>query len=252
MRLRGKVALVAGSTRGTGRAIAEMFSREGAKVVITGRTVERGEAVVKVIRDSGHEAEFVPLEITDEDSVALAVATTVERFGLLTTLVNNVTGTARVELAVKRLVDLSNEEWDAILLNALTGSVFWTCKHAIPHMVAAGGGSIINISTGQSLLGMGGFSAYGAAKAAMNSVARTIAVEEADHGIRANTIVSGRVVPASSTDAARNPRRLTRNVTPEDVAYAATWLASDESGVVTGCVINVDGGYSINGGNRVG
>jgi NAD(P)-dependent dehydrogenase (short-subunit alcohol dehydrogenase family) len=248
MRLAGKVALVSGSTRGIGRSIAQMFAAEGAKVAVTGRTVERGQKVVDLIRAEGGEADFFGLDVTREDSVAGVMDAVVERFGSLTTLVNNAAPTVEVGTNIKPLVDVTTDEWNLIILSALTGNVFWACKYGIPHLAAAGGGSIINISSGQSVVGMGGFAAYGAAKAAMNSLTRTIAVEEAPRNIRCNTILVGRVVAKGDLGAGITPGHLTRLGNPNDIAYAATYLASDEAAFVTGSMLTADGGFTVNAG----
>ncbi len=249
MRLKDKVALVSGSTRGIGRSIAEMFAREGAQVVVSGRTVEKGQKVVDRIREAGGEAEFVGLDVSDEQSVANAIDATVARFGTLTTLVNNAAPTTEVAGSIKRLAEYTTQEWDRIILATLTGNVFWASRFAIPHIAAAGGGSIINISSGHSLVGMGGFGAYAAAKAGMNSVTRSIAVEEAPRHIRCNAIIVGRVVAKGDTMQGIIPgQNLTRFGVPDDIAYAATWLASDESEFVTGSEVTVDGGFVMNRG----
>lgn len=248
MRLEGKVALISGSTRGIGRSIAEMFAREGARVVVTGRTVDRGNKVVAGIRQAGGTAEFVELDVTNEDSVRGAVEATVEHFGRLDTLVNNAAPTDAVSTSVKPLVDYTTAEWDRIILGTLTGNVFWACKYGIPQMAAAGGGSIINISSGQSVVGMTGFSAYAAAKGGINSLTRSLAVETAPHNITVNTIIVGRVIShARDTGVGVGPGHLTRLGIPNDIAYAATWLASDESRFVTGSLVTADGGFTING-----
>jgi NAD(P)-dependent dehydrogenase (short-subunit alcohol dehydrogenase family) len=248
MRLEGKVALVSGSTRGIGRSIAQMFAAEGAKVAVTGRTVERGKKVVNLIRSEGGEAEFFELDVTREDSMAGVIDAVVDRFGALTTLVNNAAPTLEISSNIKPLVDVTTEEWNHILVSALTGNVFWACKYGIPHLAAAGGGSIINISSGQSVVGMGGFSAYAAAKSAMNSLTRSVAVEEAPRNIRCNTILVGRVVAKGDTGAGITPGHLTRLGVPNDIAYAAVFLASDESAFVTGSMLTADGGFTINAG----
>jgi NAD(P)-dependent dehydrogenase (short-subunit alcohol dehydrogenase family) len=249
MRLDGKVALVSGSTRGIGRSIAQMFAREGAKVAITGRTAARGEKVENVIKEAGGEAAFFQLDVTQEHSVRETMDGVAERFGSLDILVNNAAPTIEVGTNIKRLVDNTTEEWDLILLSALTGNVFWSCKYGIPHMVDAGGGSIINISSGQSVLGIAGFAAYAAAKGAMNALTRCIAVEEAPRNIRCNTIVVGRVLSPGDSGAGITPGTLTRLGTADDIAYAATYLASDESAFVTGSILTADGGFTINAGN---
>jgi NAD(P)-dependent dehydrogenase (short-subunit alcohol dehydrogenase family) len=249
MRLDGKVALVSGSTRGIGRTIAEMFAREGAKVAVTGRTVDRGEKVVANIRSAGGEAEFFRLDITDEDSVRDVIDGTVKRFGKLDTLINNAAPTDVVSTTVKPLTDYTTEEWETIFRGTLTGNVFWACKYAIPHIAAAGGGSIVNISSAQALIGLTGFSAYGAAKGGINALTPILAVEAAPLNIRVNTIVVGRVISHRKDTGVGVGQggHLTRLGIPEDIGYCAMWLASDESPFVTGSLVTADGGFTING-----
>jgi NAD(P)-dependent dehydrogenase (short-subunit alcohol dehydrogenase family) len=247
MRLQGKVALVSGSTRGIGRSIAQMFAEEGAKVAVTGRTVERGNKVVNLIKDAGGDAIFVELDVMQEASVKRVMDATASHFGKLDVLVNNAAPTLEVGSNIVNLTERTTEEWNHIMLSAVTGNVFWACKYGIPHLVAAGGGSIINISSGQSVIGIPGFAPYAAAKGAMNSLTRSIAVEEAPRNIRCNTIVVGRVVAKGDTGAGITPGHLTRLGVPNDIAYAATFLASDESAFVTGSILTSDGGFTING-----
>ena len=248
MRLEGKVAIVSGSTRGIGRTIAETFAREGAKVAVTGRTVDRGEKVVARITEAGGEAAFWPLDITSEDSVHSVMDSVAERFGKLDILINNAAPTDAVSTQVKPLIEYTTEEWDRIILGTLTGNVFWACKYGIPHLIDAGGGAVVNISSGQSVIGLSGFAAYGAAKGAINSITRTLAVENAQHNIRVNTIIVGRVISHSKdTGVGVGEGHLTRLGIPDDIAYCATWLASSESGFVTGSLVTADGGFTING-----
>jgi NAD(P)-dependent dehydrogenase (short-subunit alcohol dehydrogenase family) len=247
-RLAGKVALVSGSTRGIGRSIAQHFASEGAKVAVTGRTVAKGEKVVDLIKSAGGEAEFFPLDITSEESVSEVVDSVVERFGTLTTLINNAAPTDIVAATYKTLHELSTEEWQAILLGTLTGNVFWASKYAWPYLKAADGASILNISSGQSVMGMSGLGAYGAAKGAVNALTRHLAVEGAPDGIRANCIIVGRVVSGrGDSGRATGPGHLTRLGNPMDVAHCATWLSADEADFVTGSLVTVDGGFTING-----
>jgi NAD(P)-dependent dehydrogenase (short-subunit alcohol dehydrogenase family) len=248
VRLEGKVALVSGSTRGIGRSIAQMFASEGAKVAVTGRTKERGLKVVNLIRDAGGDAEFFELDVSSEDSVKSVTDAVAGRFGSLTTLINNAAPTVEVGSSIKPLPEVTTEEWSYVLTATLTGPVFWACKYGIPHLRAAGGGTIVNISSGQSVIGLGGFSAYSAAKGGMNSLTRSIAAEEAEHNIRCNAIVVGRVVAKGDMGAGLVGGHLTRYGVPNDVAYAATYLASDESAFVTGSILTADGGFTINGG----
>jgi NAD(P)-dependent dehydrogenase (short-subunit alcohol dehydrogenase family) len=176
----------------------------------------------------------------------------VERFGSLTTLVNNAAPTVEVGSNIKLLTDLTTDEWNYIITAALTGPVFWACKYGIPHLRAAGGGTIINITSGQSVVGMGGFSAYAAAKGAMNSLTRGIAAEEAENNIRCNAILVGRVVAKGDAGVGITPGHLTRLGVPDDIAYAAVYLASDESAFVTGSILTADGGFTINAGKLTG
>ena len=250
-RLEGKIALISGSTRGIGRSMAEYFASEGAKVAVTGRTVEKGEKVVAAIEAGGGEAKFFSLDITSEDSVRETIAAVVAHFGGLTTLVNNAAPTAEVATTVKALNELSTEEWNTILTGTLTGNVFWASKYAWPHLAEADGASILNISSGQSLVGISGFAAYSAAKGGVNSVTRVLAVEGAPVGIRANNIAVGRVVSGRGDSGVgvgeKTGGRLTRLGNPMYIAYAAAFLCSDEGAFVTGEMLIVDGGFAING-----
>jgi NAD(P)-dependent dehydrogenase (short-subunit alcohol dehydrogenase family) len=244
----GKVALVSGSTRGIGRSIAEHLAAQGARVVVTGRTVDKGEKVVSRIRESGGTAEFLRLDVTDEDSVRSVIEETVRRFGGITTLVNNAAPTEVVATTVKHLADYTTEEWNRILTGTLTGNVFWASKYAWPHLAAADGASIVNISSGQAVAGFKGFGAYGAAKAGVSSLTRTLAVEGAAVGIRANTVLVGRVVSGRGDSGHHTGGgRLTRIGNPMDIAYAVGYLASDQAAFITGAELVADGGFSING-----
>ena len=246
-RLAGKVALVSGSTRGIGRSIAELFAAEGAKVAVTGRTVDRGQRVVQRIRENGGDAEFFALDIADEQSVASVIAAVADRFGSLTTLVNNAAPTAIVSTTVKPLAECTTEEWSAILTATLTGNVFWATKYAWPHLVAARGATIVNISSGASTMGHSGLGAYSAAKGGMNSVTRTIAVEGAPLAIRCNAIVVGRVVAGASDTGAGMIKDASAIGSPLQIASTALFLSCDESSFINGELITADGGLSMNG-----
>jgi NAD(P)-dependent dehydrogenase (short-subunit alcohol dehydrogenase family) len=246
MRLAGKVALISGSTRGIGRTMAEMFAAEGAQVVVSGRSDEKGEKVAARIREAGGDATFVHLDVSDEASVQQVVAATIERYGKLTTLINNAAPTDLVSQGFKPMHELTTDEWQAILRTTLTGNVFWASKYAIPHLIEGGGGSIVNISSGGSIFGVPGISVYSAAKGGMNALTRTMAVEYAEYGIRVNTIIVGRVVAYAQDRGPEMTHMLTGRVgKPSDIGYAALWLAADESEWVTGTAVTADGGQAI-------
>jgi NAD(P)-dependent dehydrogenase (short-subunit alcohol dehydrogenase family) len=247
-RLAGKVAFVSGGTRGIGRSIAEYFGSEGAKVAVASRTVEKGEKVVARIKEAGGDAKFFPLDVTDENSVKNAVESAADHFGGLSTLINNAAPTDLVATTYKPLSEYTTDDWNKIILGTMTGNVFWATKYAWPALVAAEGASIVNISSSQSLQGFKGLGAYGAAKAGVNSLTRTYAVEGAEFGIRSNCVIVGRVVAGSGDSGLHTgPGHLTGLGKPMDIAYVVSWLASDEARFVTGSMLTADGGFTING-----
>jgi meso-butanediol dehydrogenase/(S,S)-butanediol dehydrogenase/diacetyl reductase len=246
-RLAGRVALVSGSTRGIGRSIAELFAAEGAKVGVTGRTADRGQKVVQRIRDSGGEAEYFPLDVTDETNVRDVIAAVADHFGSLTTLVNNAAPTAIVATTAKPIAEYTTEEWNSIITGTRTGNVFWATKYAWPYLKAAPGATIVNISSGASMMGQTGLGAYAAAKGGMNSLTRTIAVEGAEHGIRCNAIIVGRVVAGSSDTGAGMIKNSSAIGTPMQIASTALFLSTDDSSFINGELITADGGLTMNG-----
>jgi NAD(P)-dependent dehydrogenase (short-subunit alcohol dehydrogenase family) len=255
VRLAGERALITGSTSGIGRAIACRFAAEGAAVCVTGRDRTRGDAVVAAIEAEGGRACFVPAELRDEHACDTLVAAAAAELGGLTVLVNNAAGG---DAGDGEAGAVTTEAWEAILTVNLTAPM-WLTRAALPHLLDAGRGSIVNISTRQAERASRGLAAYIASKGGLNALTRSIAVDYADRGIRCNTISPGYVLNDrrdAGIDADRRARykgmHLTRLGVADDIAYAAVYLASAESGFVTGLNLQVDGGSSIARGLTLG
>ena len=243
MRLEGKVAIISGGSRGMGAAEARMFAREGARVVIGDLLEEEGLNVVSEIGESGGEALFVTLDVTDESSWQSAVSAAVERFGKVDILVNNA-----AILRTQGLLETTEEIWDEVMDINVKGT-FLGAKTVIPEMRKAGGGSIINISSGAGITGSRRNTAYHASKGAVRIFTKSAAIQYAGENIRVNSVHPGPVdtdMLASSlaADDARRPEDvpLGRYGRPEEVAYGVLYLASDESSFVTGSEVVIDGG----------
>ena len=253
VRLAGETALVTGSTSGIGKGIALEFGREGAAVAVHGRNAERGGAVVREIRDAGGEAELFTYDILDERACTELVDAVQGWRGALTVLVNNAVGgsLSGADTHDSKVGDMDTEHWESAIRMNMTAPM-WLSRAAIPHMLAAGHGSIINVSTRQAERPSGGLSAYAASKGGMNALTRAIAVDYGRDGVRCNTISPGYVIN-ERRDAEITPERrerfegmhLTRLGEARDVAYAAVYLASKESEYLTGINLQLDGGSSI-------
>jgi NAD(P)-dependent dehydrogenase (short-subunit alcohol dehydrogenase family) len=230
-----------------GAAEAQLFAREGAKVVIGDVLDEDGRKTEAAINDLGGECLFVHLDVTSEDSWTAAIAETVSRFGKLDILVNNAGVVSRVPLE-----ELEVNEWDRVM-NINAKGVFLGTKTAIPEMRKAGGGSIVNISSISGIAGQAYVSAvYNASKGAVRIFTKSTAIQYAPEGIRANSVHPGPIdtpmtsfrkgdTQAEAESIARVP--LGRTGEPDDVAYGVLYLASDEASFVTGSELVIDGGF---------
>lgn len=255
MRLQDKVAIVTGSTRGVGAEIARAYAREGARVVVTGRTAERGKGVVEEIRAAGGEATFTPSDLNDEQSVRELVETAVATYERIDVLVNNAAATETIPTGAKPVDRLSTSEFELGMRVAVYGT-FWASKYALPHIVAAGGGSVVNISSMTATRGFPLTPAYAASKGAVNALSRQMAADYGPHNVRVNTIIIGLVITELSAGVAGTPELAAGTVGLQfiprlgqtaDVAHLAVYLGSDESTFVTASEMVVDAGSTVKG-----
>ncbi len=252
-RLDGKIAIVTGSGMGIGQSTVLALAREGAKVTVSDINDEAGESTAAQIRADGGDAFYQHADVSVTADMQRLIDATVARYGKLNVLVNNagvaIPGTA---------ADISEDNWNKLINIHLSGT--WRgMKFAIPHMIAAGGGSIINMSSVQALVGFPGWSAYAAAKGGIMSLTQQAAIDYGPKNVRINAIAPGSILTpmnekrlAEETD---NPEELLamwnswhaldRMGRPEEVANLIVFLASDESSFITGAIIKVDGGMTV-------
>jgi len=248
-RLQGKVALITGAGAGIGRAAAKLFASEGAQVVMAEIDKQKGELVLQEIRGQGGVAIFCRTDVGEPEQVAQAIDAAIQNFGKLDVLYNNAGGSTPIDGPITSTTD--DEFWRAIRLN-LYGT-WLCCRLALPKIIGAGGGSIINTATIGSEMGLAGRDAYTAAKGGVTSLTRSLAVEYAAHKVRVNVLAPSRtrterlvkLFEMGHTSAALDNRHLLGWAEPIDVAQAALYLASDESRVTTGQVMRIDSGISI-------
>ncbi len=256
-RLQGKVAIVVGGgqqpgdTIGNGRATAERFAEEGATLLIVDIDESYARSTLDAVKASGHPASILRADITKEEDCALIARTCIERYGRIDILHNNV-GMSKGDA---KTTELPVEVWDALMAMNLKG-MFMTCKHVLPHMIAAKSGVILNVSSTASKAARPTLT-YKTSKGAVNALTQHLAMENAKFGIRANAILPGLI----DTPMAINRRAQERGVSPDviraernamvplgrmgsawDTANAAVFLASDEASYITGVLLPVDGG----------
>ena len=250
VRLAGRSALVTGAASGIGRASAIALARHGASVAVTDIVDESARAVADEIKAAGGVAFAARLDVSDEADWHAVVATTVERFGGVDILHNNAARTDPSFLARDTAQHIDAAHWRATLEVNLIGTALG-CKHVIPRMLERSCGSIINSSSVSGLSGDPGLVAYAASKGGINALTRAIAIIYGKQGVRCNAVAPG-VVLTEIVQRLFGPEHLAafechhltpRLGTPEDIANAVVFLASDEAAFITGQVLPVDGGF---------
>ena len=246
-RLAGKTAVITGIGPGIGSAIARAFAREGAALVLVGFANPAFEATTQLLRDSGSRVAVVHGDVGRRAVWDQTVETADAEFGRVHIVVNSA--------AIGRfapILEVPEDEWDETMRTNLK-SVYLSCRAFIPRMVAAGGGVFVNISSVNAAVANPSLAAYAASKAAINGLTRNIALDYGPKGIRANAIAPGAIfTPSAASELDEEEARSIRDNypigrwgSPEDVANAALYLASDEASFVTGAVLTVDGGLTI-------
>ncbi len=250
MRLKDRVAIITGAGKGIGQGIAKVFVQEGAKVVVVDWDEEAGKRTAEELCQAGGDAFFVKCDVSKEDQVKAMVQAALEKYGRIDILVNN----AGVGV-YKSVLDATSEDWDLCLGVNLKG-VFLCSKYVIPHMQAIGKGVIINISSVHSAATVAGVAPYAASKGGVTALTRNMAI---DYGptIRVVAISPGWVLtpliqsifnsypdPAEQQRIIEQRQVMKRIGRPEDIGYAAAFLASDEASFITGTEIFVDGGLT--------
>jgi len=247
--LKGKVALITGGASGIGKETALLFAKEGAEVALADIDKQGGQAVMETIREQGGRSIFIHCNVTSAEDCQRAVHLTVESFGRLDILFNNAGIIRRADV-----IGTSEEEWDRVM-DVNVKSIFLMSKFAIPLMVAAGGGSIINTGSGWGLKGGGRAVAYCASKGAVVNLTRAMAIDHGHQNIRVNCICPGDTdTPMLRNEASQlgqaeadflreaASRPLGRYAQPIEIARAVLYLASDAASYVTGTALVVDGG----------
>jgi NAD(P)-dependent dehydrogenase (short-subunit alcohol dehydrogenase family) len=248
MKLKGKVALVTGFGSGLGQAIAVMFAKQGAAVAGTSTTESKGKETVAMIEKAGGKAFFRAGDVGDSEQMQSLIAETVKQYGGLDIVVNS--AGVRTNGSI---TEISEEAWDRTLDANLKGA-FVVSRHAVPEMKKRGGGVILHIAARSGMLGQAGRAAYCASKGGLVRLTEAMAMDHAKDQIRVNCICPGPVrTPMVDTSTPEKLARYTTRVPlgrigePDDVAYAALYLASDEASYVTAAILPVDAGMRLTG-----
>jgi len=249
MRMKGKVAIVTGGGSGIGRASVELLAREGARVVIAEFNENTGHAAQQAVVAAGGQAMFVPVDVSNEEHMRGLVEATIRAYGKIDVLHNNVGGSTQNDGPITKV---SNDEFWLKMRVDVFGT--WLgCQLAIPHMIETGGGSIINMTSVNAIIGVKGRNAYATAKGAVVSLTRALAVEYGESGIRVNCIAPGRTLTERivARQGHRKPTDLKDSshllglIQPEEIARTVLYLATDDSSKMTGQMLVVDSGLTI-------
>lgn len=247
--LTGRVAVVTGAGGGIGSATAHVLAAAGASVVVADIAPAAGESTVSSIRATGGSASFADFDATDPASVSQLMERAVSTYGRLDIVHNNAAATHRYDVD-RDLAGLEASAWDEIMSINARG-VMLGCRFAMPHLIASGGGSIINMSSTRAALGAADLAAYGASKAAVDSFTRYVATQFGSSGVRCNAIQPGYIETAQSRalhGVGDGVSTLMRHIPsarpgrPNDIAHLVRFLASDEGAYINGQTIRVDGG----------
>ncbi|WP_044199233.1 SDR family NAD(P)-dependent oxidoreductase [Dyadobacter tibetensis] len=246
MLLQNKIALVTGATSGIGESIAILFAAQGAKVVVSGRNHEKGNSVVKKIKEAGGTATFLAAEMSDSLQCKQLIEETVKIYGRLDIACNN----AGLVEPLAPVADYPEENWEKVISANLNG-VFYCLKYQLKVMLQHGGPcSIINMSSVLGQTGEKGLSSYIASKHGVNGLTKSAALENATNGIRINAVGPAyvetpilAVLPEETRKVLGSAQPMERLGQPEEIAELVLWLASDKSSFVTGSYYAIDGGY---------
>lgn len=248
-RLDGKIAFITGGGSGIGRASSVLFASENAKVIVTDINLASAEETAQQAITAGGDAIALHMDVTEPDSWQAGLSKAIEKYGRINVLYNNAGGSTQVD---DTAVDVPLEEfWRAIKLDLF--GTFLGCRFGIPEIIKAGGGSVINMASNVALMGFPGRDAYTAAKGGIAAITRSLAVSYAPQKVRVNAIapsvtLSPRVIALMAANEAVKKigeSHLLGLGEPIDVAYAAIYLASDESRITTGSILRVDSGVTI-------
>lgn len=245
-RVQDKVAIVTGAARGQGESHARLFAQEGARVLLTDVLDDQGEAVAAELREAGHDAHYVRLDVSSEEGWVAVIKAAEDRWGRVDILVNN----AGIVGTMKSVADEPLDGW--LKMTAINQQgVFLGIKHGAPAIERSGGGAIVNTCSINGTVGNPGGFSYQASKGAVKMMTRAAAMEYATRGVRVNSVSPGLVMTSMAEEEGEESNRefseatpMKRGAQPIEISYGVLYLASDEASYVTGADLLIDGGYT--------